>query len=62
MNLENFVSFIENEDLHLIKLDGLLEKLSDLVKLVKDNRFETAVAEKIRLESFVRLRIATPAK
>ena len=61
-HLETYVNFIGDENLHLMNLDVLFAKLSVLIELVKDPRFETAVAEKICQESIIRLRRATSAK
>jgi hypothetical protein len=61
-NLEIYVNFIEDENLHLMNLDGLVAKLSVLIDLVKDPRFEIAVAEKISVESLISLRMSMPAK
>ena len=53
--LEAHVGFIEDENLHLMNLDGLLSKLSVLIEFVKDPGFPIAVAEKIHQSSLFML-------
>ncbi|MCX6990363.1 MAG: hypothetical protein NTX49_04785 [Chlamydiae bacterium] len=61
-NLEKHVSFIKAENLPYMNIDVLLVKLSNLIAVVKDPRFETAVAEKISVSALISLRAAMAEK